>query len=146
MTRTATATIEHLALASDHAIVFPEGLVGCHDWKRFVLLVDDDTDGALPVAVLQSLDDATISLFVTDPALVEPAYTAALSAADRAELDLLGDESPVVYSTLTVGGDGWLTANLLGPLVINPRTRRGKQVVLTDSAYTTRHPVAQLKA
>jgi flagellar assembly factor FliW len=50
-----------------------------------------------------------------------------------------------IYCTLTVGGDGLITANLLGPLVINPRTRRGRQLVLTESGYSTRHPVAQLQ-
>jgi flagellar assembly factor FliW len=144
MTRTATATTELLPAAEDHAIVFPDGLVGCQDWKRFVLMVDDDTSGALPVAVLQSLDNANISLFVTDPKLLDTGYQAHLTGADRAELGLNDDQEPILYSTLTVSQDGWLTANLLGPLVVNPATRRGKQVVLTDSGYSTRQPVAQM--
>jgi len=146
MTRTATATTELLSTADDHAIVFPDGLVGCQDWKRFVLMVDDDTDGALPVAVLQSLDDDNISLFVTDPTLLEPTYTAKMAEADRAELGLDADQQPTLYCTLTVGQDGWLTANLLGPLVVNPTTRKAKQVVLTDSGYSTRQPVARMSA
>jgi flagellar assembly factor FliW len=146
MTRTATVSSEFQAAASDCAIVFADGLVGCHDWKRFVLMVDDDTNGDLPVAVLQSLDEADISLFVTNPQLLEPAYQAQLSAADRADLGLGTNQDPVLYCTLTVGQDGWLTANLLGPLVVNPATRRAKQLVLADSGYTTRHPVAQVGA
>jgi len=146
MTRTATATTELLPAAEDHAIVFPDGLVGCQDWKRFVLMVDDDTDGAVPVAVLQSLDDTNISLFVIDPKLLDSAYQAHLTSADRSELGLQDDQEPILYCTLTVGQDAWLTANLLGPLVVNPATRRGKQVVLTDSGYSTRQPVVQMSA
>ena len=119
-------------LTDDPAIVFPDGLVGCPDWKRFVLLIDDDED--LPVAVLRSLDDPQIELLVTDPSLVEPAYKAQLP---------IGDADPAVYCTLSIGEDGWITANLMGPLVIDPRTRQGRQLVLADSSYSTRHPVAQ---
>jgi flagellar assembly factor FliW len=31
----------------------------------------------------------------------------------------------------------------MGPLVIDPNSREGRQVVLADSGYSTRHPIAQ---
>jgi len=34
-----------------------------------------------------------------------------------------------------------VTANLLGPLVLNPAARLGIQLVLVDSPYSTRHPL-----
>ncbi len=37
-----------------------------------------------------------------------------------------------------------LTGNLQGPLVINVATRVGKQLVLADKRYTTRHPMMRL--
>jgi flagellar assembly factor FliW len=112
---------------SDVAIVFPEGLVGCPDWKRFTLLVDDEEE--LPVALLKSLDFPEVELLVTDPRLLINDYEHA-------------SESATVYCTLTVQ-DGWITANLLGPLIVDPITRIGRQVVLTDSTYSARHPVAR---
>ena len=124
------------------AIVFPEGLVGCPEWQRFVQVVD--ADDTLPVAILQCLDDTAVQLLVTDPALVEPDYVAPLSRRDRAELGLSSGAEPVVYCTLSVHADGSISANLLGPLVVNPVTRRGLQLVLADSTYSTRHPVAHM--
>jgi flagellar assembly factor FliW len=50
----------------------------------------------------------------------------------------------VLYCTLSVSADGWITANLLGPLAINPVTRFGKQLVLTETSYSTTHTVAQV--
>jgi flagellar assembly factor FliW len=128
-------------IASELAIVFADGLVGCQDWKRFILT--SDTDKEQPCAVLQSLDDPNVSLMVTDPRYLEPSFSAPLSAEDYAELGLTSEQQPQLYCTLSTG-DGWLTANLLGPLVLNPVTRRAKQVVLLDSRYTTRYPVAPL--
>ena len=132
------------AAADDPTIVFPNGLVGCDGWKRFVLMVDDTVEA--PVATLQSLDDAEIALLVTDPTVAVPGYRVPVTREDRAELGLPDGTAPVVYATLSIGADGWGTANLLGPLVINPITRRGKQLVLTDSTYGTRHPIVQLNA
>ena len=123
-------------LIADPAITFPEGLVGCPNWKRFVLLVDEDED--LPVAVLRCLDDPLVELLVTDPTLVEPDYLARLLRRHS-----LGASEPTVYCTLAIGEDGVITANLMGPLVIDRVSRQGHQLVLTDSGYSTRHPIVQ---
>jgi flagellar assembly factor FliW len=37
--------------------------------------------------------------------------------------------------------NGAITANLLGPLVVNSRTRIGRQVVLNDSKHPLRAPL-----
>jgi flagellar assembly factor FliW len=123
-------------------IVFPNGLVGCEHWKRFVLLVEDGED--LPVSTLQSLDDPDISLLVTDPSFVVPGYRPELSPEHTAGLGLEDGKDPVLYCTLSIGSDGWVTANLLGPLVVNPTTRQAAQIVLSDTQHSTRHPVVQL--
>jgi flagellar assembly factor FliW len=127
----------------DAALTFPEGLVGCRDWTTFVMLTDSEED--LPVAYMQLVSDPRVRLLVTDPRLIDDSYSLTLSEQDRAELDLQPSDETVLYSTLTIQDDGMITANLLGPLVINARTRQGRQLVLTDSGYTTRHPVANLQ-
>jgi len=130
--------------ALEAAIRFPQGLVGCEAWKSFVLLVSDEED--LPVATLQSLEDHDVSLLVADPNAILTDYTVRLAHSDREFLELEPGVDPVLLTTLTLTQDGWLTANLLGPLAINPRNRRGKQIVLADSLYSTRHPVCRMDA
>jgi flagellar assembly factor FliW len=143
MTATAPNSSEiDLSELTRDALFFPTGLVGCEDWKHFVLIENDEVE--LPLARLQSLDDARIALIVTSPNQIDPRYAAPVSVEDRAELDLGEGVEPVVYCTLSVGSDGWLTANLLGPLVVNPASRRGKQLVLVESGYSTQHRVSRL--
>jgi flagellar assembly factor FliW len=144
MTMTATSAEITADTSADIAITFADGLVGCQDWKQFVL-VTDDSDADLPVAILQSLDNPEISLLVTDPRFVDPEFSPQLSAEDLSDLGMSSDAEPVVYCTLSAV-EGLITANLMGPLVVNPTNRRAKQVVQIESAYTTRYPVASLAA
>jgi flagellar assembly factor FliW len=143
MPHTALSAAEPSADSPEHAIVFPEGLVGCQSWKRFFLMTDTD-DAGMPVAVLQSIDHAHVTLLVTNPTIIDPSYAPQLSPQDRLGLGLTGEIQPTLFCTLTISDDGWLTANLLGPLVVNPLTHQGKQIVLVDSAFTTRHKVARI--
>jgi flagellar assembly factor FliW len=144
MITSAPAALELSNSVQDEAIVFADGLVGCHEWKRFQLLTDDDDEEPLAVAVLQSLDFPEVSLLVTDPRLLLADYNPRLSAEDRGFLGLDDQTQATLFCTLSTAQDGWITANLMGPLVVNPATRRAKQVVLVDSLYSARHPVAQL--
>jgi flagellar assembly factor FliW len=128
---------------STATLTFPDGLVGCNDWKTFVLLTDSDEN--LPVAYLRLVSDPSIQLLVTDPRLIDEAYSVKLNQEDRVALDLRPTDEVVLYTTLTIGTGGLITANLLGPLVVNPRSRKGRQLVLSDSTYTTSHPVAHFE-
>ena len=47
---------------------------------------------------------------------------------------------------IEAGAIGWITGNLLGPLVINTVARLGVQVVLTEKKWTCRQPLLQLPA
>jgi flagellar assembly factor FliW len=138
--RTESVSVNQLDDVS--VIVFSEGLVGQPQWRRFVLLSAED-QGA--VGILQSLDDEMLSMMVTWPNLVLPEYTVVLNSSDRAALELEVDEQPTVLTTVSVHGE-LITTNLVGPLVINPRTLAARQVVLSDGGYSTTHPLGQLGA
>lgn len=130
---------EVLHVTEDEVITFPQGLVGCASWRRFVLLSDDEAPG---LHVLAGVDDPAIQLFVTDPLLVDPAYRAAINPDELRSVGLARPEDGVLLCILTMHNAApHVTANLLGPLVLNPAARRGIQLVLLDSPYTTRHPL-----
>ncbi len=125
-------------------IQFPGGLVGCEDWKRFVLLESDEDN---LIGVLYNLDEPGVSLLVTDPGRLVPGYSTALADADRAAIGAESDDDLRALCVLVVDrATGAISANLLGPLIINQRTRTGRQVVLVDSGYSARHPVAPFPA
>jgi flagellar assembly factor FliW len=129
---------------TDSIIHFPEGLVGWANWKHFVLLTEHDED--LPIGILKSIDDPRVSLLVTDPRLVLPDYCADITSTERQNLGLQTQEQPVLYCTLTIGKSGEITANLLGPLAVNARTREARQLVLADTQYSAQHPLGSLES
>jgi len=82
---------------------------------------------------------------VTDPAQIIENYSVPLSGEERSVLELGTDELPTFMCTISIHNN-LITSNLVGPLVVNTRNHIGTQVVVVDSPYSTRHPVAQLGA
>jgi flagellar assembly factor FliW len=120
-------------------LTFPSGLLGFPDWTRYVML-DHDTDA--PFKWLHCMDEASLAFVVIDPALFNPNYQVTISPEARIEVE--GSEtdglSLVVILTIPSDDPSAVTANLRGPLLMNPRTRLCKQLVLTED-YPTRYPV-----
>lgn len=126
---------------SEPAVVFPDGLIGCPTWKRFILSELPDDSG---IVMLQSLDEPSVSFVLAPVIEVMPTFFDALAADDLSRLALLGvrhNPDVELYCTVTMHTTGELTANLLGPLVIDYRSGCGIQVVLPDSGWSPRHVV-----
>ena len=130
-------------------LTFPHGLLGFDDMRRFALV---DTHNSGLYFWLQSLDDPGLAFLTAVPWPFFPEYEFELPDADRDALGLVepahdsDDDAPtMVLCLLTVdhGVDDQrdITANLLGPLVINTASRVGRQVVLVDGDFTTRAPL-----
>jgi flagellar assembly factor FliW len=120
-------------------LVFEDGLIGCPDWRHFLL----EPDAAGPaIQLLRCLDVPDVALYVADPFTIVPEYEFEVGDADGAALDLADPGEALVLVVLTVRSDpAAVTANLLGPLVVNVRSGRGRQLVLAESGYSVRHPV-----
>ena len=120
-------------------ITFVNGLVGCPDWKRFLYRVIPDQ---IPIATLENLDDPAISLSVIDPFLVKSDYAIDMSETDRLLVELDESADAAVLAILVVKHNPTLvTANLVGPLVINCRTNKACQLVLDNPEYSVRQLV-----
>jgi len=121
-------------------IHLPQGLLGFPADRYFVLLRHRQDS---PFLWLQSLANPDLAFVITSPFQIVPDYQVQLTNEDRRELDLAGDDPLVTYALVTIprGNPAAMTMNLIGPLVINGRTRVGKQVVLSESTYSHRQPI-----
>ena len=126
------------ATAEDGVLHFPDGIPGFPDARAF-LLGDLTEDGVFQL--LQAAQDPDLSMVVSQPWLFFPDYAPELPEEDRADLGIESPDEAVVFCAVTAGESDQLYVNLLGPFVVNPHTRTGRQVVLADQDWPLRAPV-----
>lgn len=129
-----------IEVAEERILSFPEGLLGFPEARRFAMVESDD---AGVYFWLQSVDDPSLAFLTVMPWAFFPDYAVDLPEAEERSLELEREGDALVLCLLTVHRDTKaITANLLGPLVINAVSRRGRQVVLAESGYPVRAPLA----
>ncbi|NBX16494.1 MAG: flagellar assembly protein FliW [Proteobacteria bacterium] len=118
-------------------ISLPEGLVGFPELMRYVLL-DHDADS--PFKWLQSLDDGSMAFVVISPLTFRPDYTVEVTEEEISILKLQSPDDAVISVIVTIPSDPKkMSANLKAPLVFNLKNRTGKQVIVKDAQYQTKH-------
>jgi flagellar assembly factor FliW len=119
-------------------ITFPQGLFGFESFKEYMLL---DADRQ-PFYWLQSVDVEGVAFILINPFLFRPDYEVNINNEELADIHILSPEKALIFSVVTIPpGGGAMTANLQGPLIINRDTRAGKQAVLTDPRWKTKHDI-----
>jgi flagellar assembly factor FliW len=128
-------------IREDKIISMPSGMPGFLACKRFVIIEREET---WPFYVFQSMDDKDLSFYIMNPFLFKPDYEVNLDQAIK-EMKWLADDHKdikihVIVNT-TAGIPEKITANLLGPLLINIRNNEAVQLVLHNSPYSHQHPI-----
>lgn len=137
MLKITTSRFGELDIDPSRIITFTEGILGFPRDLRYVLL---EREGNSPFAWLQSLDTPELAFVLVDPLTFLPDYRVEISPEDARELGIHDPESTAVLCIVTISeGGASVTANLLGPIVINPTTMRARQVVLFDSQYSVQY-------
>ena len=116
------------------------GLIGLGGLENYVIIRYQDDS---PFYWLQSVDDPDLALVMVNPLAFMPGYAPPITQAVAEELEAGGaaELSLFVIVTIPPGNPRGLTANLLGPVVVNPGRRLARQMVLDDRLYSHRHPV-----
>ena len=136
-----TTRFGNIEIADESIVHMPERMLGFESSKSFVLL-EDRPDTAFKW--LQAVHDAALAFIVINPMEFFPEYEFELSDEQAESLDLVDPCDAVMLTTVTVRGDGKVTTNLLGPVVMNSRTLRAKQIVLQDDRYGSKHVICEL--
>jgi flagellar assembly factor FliW len=119
-------------------IIFPQGLFGFENLTEYLLLDAEKQ----PFYWLQSVDVEQVAFVLVSPFLFRPDYEVNINNDELAEIEINLPEKALIFSIVTIPQDGSpMTANLQGPLVINRDTRTGKQAVLTDTRWKTKHDI-----
>lgn len=133
-----TTRFGELDIDPETVIHLPDGLPGFSEVRGIVLIkVSDDQ----PFYWLQDVDRGDLAFLAVVPWEYFPNYELVLSDEDEAALDVADPTDLLVLTLVTVDREVPLvTANLLGPVVVNQAKRIARQTVL-DGDHSTRTPL-----
>ncbi|MCF6410150.1 flagellar assembly protein FliW [Pseudalkalibacillus salsuginis] len=119
-------------------VAFDQGIPGFIDEKQFVILPFGDEDTAL--SILQAVKNSNLAFVITNPFLFFKDYEFNLPDNVTEQLEIKEEKEVAVFVILTVQDPfEKTTANLKAPIVLNIKNSSGKQIVLNDDQYQTRH-------
>jgi len=123
----------------DSVIHFAEGLIGFSECKYFVLT---ENESLAPFRLLQSLEWPEVGFLVLDPTMLVNNYHERVPQRDWDSLGVNGETRPLAFVIVVIGSTPETsTGNFQAPLLINYDKMIGKQIILTDSGFSVRHPL-----
>ena len=109
---------------------FPEGIPGFESCRRYVVVTSPSLE---PFCSLQGQGPDAPAFITIDPRRLAPDFPCSLEATDRARLHLAADDGPdsgpLLWLAIVSVSDSGASANLRAPIVINPQTMRGVQLL-----------------
>ena len=127
-----TSRFGEIEVSEETLLTFPTGLVGFPAIQQFVVLdVADDCQ----YQWLQAVEEPDLAFVIIDIHLLDPEFRVEISDEGLAELEITQADPVLIMAVVTIpsGQPEQATANLRAPLVVNLRTRKGKQLILSES-------------
>jgi len=117
------------------------GLIGLEEYTRYELLINEEEE---PFKWIRSVDHHELGFVVIEPSSILNDYDVEIADDDAAKLEIESAEDVIILNIVTLKDDDIesATVNLIGPIVINRRTLRGKQLIAANyMKFSARHPL-----
>lgn len=136
-----TRFLGEVEIKEDDILIFQDGILGFEESRKFILLDIPENDS---FRILQDVEREAVCFVVADPWSFEPGYDIEIPDEELLKVNIRKKEQLAVMSIVTLSGEfAQSTFNLLAPLVLNMDSKLGRQVVLNNGTYTTKHPLFQ---
>jgi flagellar assembly factor FliW len=139
-----TEVFGEIQIDKETIIKFKEGLLGFEEEKEFAIIDTEDKDS--PFSWLQSINTPELAFVIINPFYAFPDYEFIVPKKIQEKLEIQDEKDIAIYSIVVIPEDmEKMTANLLGPIIININKKLGKQLILDDNRYSTKHFIFQTK-
>jgi flagellar assembly factor FliW len=137
-----TKPFGEIEVTEERIIDFPDGLFGFDFIKKFVLL--ESRDEKSPFLWLQAYDEHDLAFVIIRPEDFRGSYKLEISQSDYEAIGEKVKDKLLVYAIVTIPTDpAGMTANLQGPIIINPVKKLGRQAISLSDEYTVRHNILE---
>lgn len=126
-----------------NSFTLPQGLIGFKDYTHAEILYVPDHLPFLWLKLTRPAGDA-VHFIVIEPAGLVPGYSPELFDADAEALGLRDASEAMLLNIVTLKSQNPVDAvvNLVGPIVMNRRTREARQLVIANySAFSAHWPL-----
>ena len=132
-----TTQFGEIEINDETIITFPSGILGFPSFTKYALI---DVDETSPLKWLHSIEEPSLAFVVTDPNLFRPDYQVDAWKKDLEDIEVTCPEETIVLVLVTVPSDpSMMTANLKGPVIINTRTFKAKQLIVDNPDYDIKY-------
>ncbi len=124
----------------------PQGLIGFGAYRRAELLYLPDHLPFLWMKLQGVHEHDHLHFIVIEPGGIVPGYEPEIFDSDAEHLDLRDPAEAMILNIVTLKRQHPVeaTTNLIGPLVVNRRTRIGRQLVISNySRYSAHHSLVE---
>ena len=140
--------LEHFT-DTNHAattVILPNGLIGLPEVTRLEMVQNPDV---WPFITLASAEPGGMQFLAIEAHGIVADYVLELNDLDAESLGLSSSADAQILNIVTLHSNDpyFVTANLVGPVVINRHTREARQVILMNGdQYSTRHVLVDERA
>jgi len=137
-----TRPFGEIEVREQQIIDFPDGILGFDDVRKFVLL--DAHDENSPLKWLQAFDEPDLAFVIIRPVDFMREYELVVSMNDIEAVGAETAENLIVFAIVTIPTNpSDMTANLQGPIIVNPEKRLGRQAISLSDRYSVRHKILE---
>ncbi len=121
-------------------LFFPYGILGFEQLKHYVLLDARQQ----PFYWLQSTEVVEVAFVLINPRIFRPEYKLEISPEELEEIGIENIEDTLDFAIVTIPDDpSKMTANLQGPIIVNRKTRVGRQSISLNPKWMVRHMIME---
>jgi len=122
-------------------IDFPDGILGFEFEKKFVIL---DSNDHSPFKWMQAYSEPSLAFVIIRPIDFLIKYELSISQSDMESVKAAKPDDLLVFAIVTIPADpSQMTANLQGPVIINPNDKIGRQVISQSDKYRVKHVILE---
>ena len=126
-----------IEIDDEQIITLNDGFFGFEEYHKFVMFAAN----LEPFVWIECFEKGGPSFLVIDPFIFRPDYEIEIDSEVAQELEIESPTDVLIYALVTISdNDKPMTANLQGPLIINKKNKKARQVV-AGGEWKTKHDI-----